>query len=62
MRRSYDDDDIYNLPAAPQPRRLDISDVDIARELAEIQDLERRKHALEERVSGMEKDLGGLMR
>jgi hypothetical protein len=35
---------------------------DMQREEAEIRELEQKKKALEERVTGMEKDLGGLMR
>ncbi|SMQ51658.1 unnamed protein product [Zymoseptoria tritici ST99CH_1A5] len=35
---------------------------DMEREEVEIRELERKKKALEERVTGMEKDLGGLMR
>lgn len=62
MRHSYDDDDIYDAPEhAPIPETPDVTDEDIERELAEIRDLERRKRKLEERVTGMERDLGGLM-
>jgi cell division protein FtsB len=35
---------------------------DLEREDAEVRELERKKKALEERVEGMERDLGGLMR
>lgn len=35
---------------------------DLEAEAHEIRELEAKKRALEERVSGMEKDLGGLMR
>jgi cell division protein FtsB len=35
---------------------------DLEREEAEVRELERKKKALEERVEGMERDLGGLMR
>ena len=35
---------------------------DLKKEEEEIKDLERKKQSLEDRVSGMEKDLGGLMR
>ena len=35
---------------------------DILREEASIKELERRKRTLEERVSGMEKDIGGILR
>lgn len=39
-----------------------VAPVDLQREQEELEELERKKKALEERVSGMEKDLGGLMR
>ena len=42
--------------AIPQP----IPEVKIDEE--EIRELERKKHALEDRVSGMEKDLAGVLR
>ncbi|KAK5131543.1 hypothetical protein LTR08_000870 [Meristemomyces frigidus] len=35
---------------------------DLEREEQEIRELERKKRSLEQRVSGMERDLGGLMR
>jgi hypothetical protein len=38
-----------------------VTDEDIERELAEIRELERRKRTLEARVTGMDRDLGGLM-
>ena len=63
MSRSYDNDyDDHDTAATSQPEPEDITDEDIARELGEIRELERRKRVLEDRVSGMEKDLGGLMR
>ncbi|KAJ5296639.1 uncharacterized protein N7443_007532 [Penicillium atrosanguineum] len=62
MRHSYDDDE-YDFSPMPEAdlEALQVTDEDIERELAEIHDLERRKRALEERVTGMERDLGGLM-
>lgn len=39
-----------------------VTDEDIERELEEIRELERRKQVLEESVSGMSRDLGGLLR
>ena len=45
-----------------QQQTLEVSDEDIERELQEIRELERRKRALEDRVTGMERDLGGLLR
>jgi len=41
---------------------LEITDEDLWREEEEIRELERRKKELEDRVSGMERDLGGLLR
>lgn len=35
---------------------------DLEREDQEVKELERKKRGLEERVEGMERDLGGLMR
>ena len=35
---------------------------DLEREEQEVKELERKKRGLEERVEGMERDLGGLMR
>lgn len=35
---------------------------DLEREEQEIRELERKKRTLEDRLSGMEKDLGGLLR
>lgn len=60
MRSSYDDEDDFAPASLTQPVP-DVTDEDIEQELAEIRDLERRKRALEERVTGMERDLGGLM-
>lgn len=42
--------------------RAQANDFDMKQELEEIQELERKKRGLEERVSGMERDLGGLLR
>jgi len=66
MRHSYDDDDDddedeFSPALEAQSDALEVTDEDIERELAEIRDLELRKRALEERVTGMERDLGGLM-
>jgi type I restriction-modification system DNA methylase subunit len=59
MSHSYGDeyDDYDNSTTTAQ----EVTDADIEREMEEIRELERRKRALEARVSGMEKDLGGLM-
>lgn len=62
MRHSYgdDEDDLAQVQIS-QSDTLDVTDDHIERELAEIRELERRKRALEERVTGMDRDLGGLM-
>ncbi|KAJ5624619.1 hypothetical protein N7510_000928 [Penicillium lagena] len=61
MSHGYgDDDDDYDVPVS-QPEAPDVTDEEIQQELAEIQELELKKRALEERVTGMERDLGGLM-
>jgi vacuolar-type H+-ATPase subunit I/STV1 len=62
MRHSYEDDQDDFAPASvAQPEVADVTDEDIEREMAEIRDLERRKRTLEQRVAGMERDLGGLI-
>jgi hypothetical protein len=59
MSHSYGDeyDDYDNSTTAP----TEVTDADTEREMEEIRELERRKRALEARVSGMERDLGGLI-
>ncbi|KAJ5766478.1 uncharacterized protein N7511_004094 [Penicillium nucicola] len=62
MRHSYgDDQDDSMLASATQPEVPHVTDEDIEREMAEIRDLERRKRTLEQRVAGMDQDLGGLL-
>lgn len=58
----HDDDDDFDAPDAMQQETVTVTDEDIERELEEIRELERKKLALEDRVTGMERDLGGLMR
>ena len=41
---------------------VEVTDEDLRREEEEITELERKKRELEERVNGMERDLGGLLR
>jgi len=41
---------------------VEVTDEDLRREEDEIRELEAKKRALEERVKGMERDLGGLLR
>lgn len=62
MRDSYGDDiDDYDMTSSVKTETPEVTDEYIERELEEIKDLERRKRALEDRVTGMERDLGGLM-
>lgn len=41
---------------------IDVTEEDIRREDDEIRELEKKKRQLEDRVTGMDRDLGGLMR
>lgn len=61
MNEAYDRDNEIEYQE-PQQYDVQVTDEDIERELEEIRELERRKQALEDRVSGMSRDLGGLMR
>lgn len=59
MSQSYGEE--YDDYDNPTTATLEVTDADIEREMEEIRELERRKRALEARVSGMERDLGGLI-
>lgn len=64
MRHSYDDDEDDYAAASvslSQPEAPTVTDEDIEQEMAEIRELERRKRRLEDRVTGMDRDLGGLL-
>lgn len=63
MRHSYDDDDEddFSPPPVSQPDIPEITDEDLEREMAEIAELERKKRALEARVTGMDRDYEGLV-
>lgn len=61
MNEAYDRDNEIEFPE-PQQHEMHVTDEDIERELEEIRDLERKKQRLEDRVTGIERDLGGLMR
>lgn len=55
--------DYYEHDMAPaQEPVLNVTDEDIQRELDEIKQLDAKKRRLESRVTGMERDLGGLLR
>lgn len=62
MKRSYGDyEDEFPPESMTQPEGPEVTDEDIERELAEIRDLEQRKRSLQERVTDMDRDLGGLV-
>jgi hypothetical protein len=63
MNQAYDhEEDDFEGPDALQREVVVVTDEDIQRELEEIRELEQKKRTLEARVTGMERDLGGLMR
>ena len=57
------DDELDGMAPESEPVSTRIlTEADIEAEESEIRELEARKKALEDRVSGMEKDLEGLLR
>lgn len=65
QRKTYDEEDEQGFdhvttPAPSAPPRM--TREHLQQEEQEIRDLESKKRGLEDRVTGMEKDLGGLMR
>ena len=61
-RGGYGDDDEAAEVRASEDTTIPLSREDLEREEADIRELEKKKKGLEERVTGMESDLGGLMR
>ncbi|KAL2814392.1 DASH complex subunit Spc34 [Aspergillus cavernicola] len=62
MSRSYNDDyDEFDNAGSLNTEESDVTDADIDQELEEIRELERKKRSLEDRVNGMERDLGDLL-
>lgn len=57
-----DDDLIIDSGDKPGDGLVPVSEEDLQREDEEIKELENKKRGLEDRVSGMERDLGGLLR
>jgi len=56
------EDDVFQAVAPQRTGEQRLTYEDIQREEESVRELERRKRTLEERVSGMEKDLGGILR
>jgi len=54
------DGSTITVPAASEEAQTSAHDFKLEQE--EIQELEKKKRALEDRVAGMERDLGGLLR
>ena len=59
---SGDEEDEEMTEVAGEGGQWFVTDEDLKREEEEIRELERKKKELEDRVSGMERDLGGLLR
>lgn len=62
---AFDGDEDENLDVDAnddQAAQYHITEEDLRREDEEIRELEKKKRSLEDRVSGMERDLGGLLR
>lgn len=57
-----DDEDVEGVHATTNVDDNNITAEDLQRQKDEILELEHKKRILEERVSGMERDLGGLLR
>jgi len=56
------DEEGRRTPARDELDEVEVTDEDLRREEEDIRDLERRRKELEDRVSSMERDLGGLLR
>ena len=57
-----DEDGGYNEEGTHEATKPAVTEEDLRLEEQEVKELELKKRTLEERVSGMEKDLGGLLR
>ena len=58
----FDDGDFDEDANDDQTTQFHVTQEDLKKEDDEIRELERKKQGLEDRVSGMERDLGGLRR
>ncbi|MCJ1274046.1 hypothetical protein MMC21_001840 [Puttea exsequens] len=59
-----DDEDLdnRNVNETDSSHEMHVTEEDLRKEDEEIRELEKKKRVLEDRVSGMERDLGGLLR
>lgn len=64
INQAYDKENDFDFAEQQQQQQpeTNVTDEDIERELEEIRELERRKRTLEERMTGIDRDIGGLMR
>lgn len=60
--QSQDEEEDYEEGGVHQAAEPTVTEDDLRLEEQEIKELELKKRTLEERVTGMEKDLGGLLR
>jgi hypothetical protein len=60
--QSQDEEADHMKGGVPQTVEPSVTEEDLTLEEQEIKELELKKRTLEERVTGMEKDLGGLLR
>ena len=60
--KDEDEDEEDDANGDAQADEFQVTQEDLDREMEEIRQLEEKKKALEDRVSGMESDLGGLLR
>lgn len=61
-RGGYYDEDEPEADAEDDEAAIPFTREDLDREEAEVRELEKKKNDLSSRVTGMERDLGGLMR
>lgn len=62
MSEYEDDDDLLGGPGSEADAHAPLTAEDLRREEETVRELEQKKQTLEDRVSGMEKDLGGILR
>lgn len=62
MSEYDDDDDVPGVSGSEANANVAMTADDLRREEGNVRELEQKKQTLEDRVSGMEKDLGGILR
>lgn len=59
---NYENEAEHEHSADNHAEEFEVTDEDLRAEEEEIREIEAKRRALQERVAGMEKDLGGLLR